>query len=64
MTVLLLQSKFGHYLPYVILGITTVGGGLACVLLPETLDQSLPDTLLDGETFFAHQGYCYNPFNR
>lgn len=54
-------SKFGHFLPYVILGIVTIAGGLVCILLPETLNQNLPDTLHDGETFFGDQGFCYNP---
>ncbi|XP_047471525.1 organic cation transporter protein-like [Penaeus chinensis] len=57
-------SKFGHFLPYTILGVATVVGGLACVLLPETLDQKLPDTLEDGEEFFAGQGCCYDPCAR
>ncbi|XP_047471526.1 beta-alanine transporter-like [Penaeus chinensis] len=57
-------SKFGHFLPYTILGVATVVGGLACVLLPETLDQKLPDTLEDGEDFFAGQGCCYDPCAR
>ncbi|XP_069975149.1 solute carrier family 22 member 21-like isoform X1 [Penaeus vannamei] len=38
-------SKFGHFLPYTILGVVTIVGGLVCVLLPETLDQKLPDSL-------------------
>nr|XP_027224412.1 solute carrier family 22 member 8-like [Penaeus vannamei] len=57
-------SKFGHFLPYTILGVVTVVGGLVCVLLPETLDQKLPDSLEDGEAFFAGQGCCYNPCAR
>ncbi|KAK3875788.1 hypothetical protein Pcinc_009621 [Petrolisthes cinctipes] len=54
-------SKIGHYLPYTILGLVSILGGSICVLLPETLNQILPDTLEDGETFFTGQGYCYNP---
>lgn len=57
-------SKFGHFLPYTILGVVTIVGGLVCVLLPETLDQKLPDSLEDGEAFFAGQGCCYNPCAR
>ncbi|XP_063593179.1 solute carrier family 22 member 3-like [Penaeus indicus] len=54
-------SKFGHLVPYTILGVVTIVGGFVCVLLPETLDQKLPDSLHDGETFFSDQAYCYNP---
>ncbi|KAK3879574.1 hypothetical protein Pcinc_015861 [Petrolisthes cinctipes] len=54
-------SKIGHYLPYTILSLVSILGGSICVLLPETLNQILPDTLEDGETFFTGQGYCYNP---
>ncbi|XP_069188486.1 organic cation transporter protein isoform X1 [Procambarus clarkii] len=57
-------SKYGHYLPYVILGALTVVGGAVCTVLPETLNQSLPDTLEDGETFFSDQTFCYNPCSR
>ena len=58
------QSKYGPGMPYVVLGVITVVGGLACLLLPETLNQNLPDTLHDGETFFADQPLCYNPCAR
>lgn len=54
-------SKYGHYLPYLILGVVTIVGGAICSLLPETINEKLPDSLLDGETYFAEQGYCYNP---
>ncbi|XP_042868887.1 solute carrier family 22 member 5-like [Penaeus japonicus] len=57
-------SKYGHFLPYTILGVVTIVGGLVSLLLPETLDQKLPDTLEDGETFFGDQGCCYNPCAR
>nr|XP_045605465.1 organic cation transporter protein-like [Procambarus clarkii] len=57
-------GKHGYYLPYVILGALTVVGGAVCTVLPETLNQSLPDTLEDGETFFSDQTFCYNPCSR
>nr|XP_045624751.1 organic cation transporter protein-like [Procambarus clarkii] len=57
-------AKYGYYLPYVILGIVSVAGGLVCIVLPETLDQILPDTLEDGETFLTNQSLCYNPCAR
>ncbi|XP_047479820.1 beta-alanine transporter-like isoform X2 [Penaeus chinensis] len=54
-------SKYSYSLPYVIMGVITVIGGLACLLLPETLNENLPDTLEDGETFFSGQSLCHNP---
>ncbi|XP_069957558.1 solute carrier family 22 member 13 [Cherax quadricarinatus] len=57
-------TKYGHYLPYVILGALTVGGGLVCLVLPETLNQNLPDTLEDGEKFFSDQSFFYDPCTR
>ncbi|XP_027213389.2 organic cation transporter protein-like [Penaeus vannamei] len=54
-------SKYGSFLPYVILGAITVLGGVACLFLPETLHEKLPDTLEDGENFFSGQTLCYNP---
>ncbi|ROT81936.1 glucose transporter 1 [Penaeus vannamei] len=57
-------SKFGPAVPYVVLGVITVTGGFACLLLPETLSEKLPDTLEEGESFFAGQGLCHNPCAR
>ncbi|XP_050720191.1 organic cation transporter protein-like [Eriocheir sinensis] len=57
-------SKVGFAVPFIIIGIVSIAGGLVSILLPETLDQDLPDTLHDGETFFRGQGYCYNPWRR
>ncbi|XP_068246337.1 organic cation/carnitine transporter 2-like isoform X2 [Palaemon carinicauda] len=54
-------SKFGHFLPYLIMGIVTVIGGSFCALLPETMNEKLPDSLQDGETYFEGQACCYNP---
>ncbi|XP_073836261.1 solute carrier family 22 member 13-like [Musca autumnalis] len=38
-------------LPLIILGILGIAGGLLSLLLPETLDHDLPQTLSDGEEF-------------
>ncbi|XP_063601034.1 solute carrier family 22 member 13-like [Penaeus indicus] len=54
-------SKYSYSLPYVIMGVMTVIAGLVCLLLPETLNENLPDTLEDGETFFSGQSLCFNP---
>lgn len=38
-------------LPYLIFGSTTVLGGIVTLMLPETLNTCLPDTLMEGENF-------------
>ncbi|XP_063884704.1 LOW QUALITY PROTEIN: organic cation transporter protein-like [Scylla paramamosain] len=57
-------SKLGFAVPFIILGLVSIAGGITSVLLPETLDQDLPDTLVDGETFFCGQSCCYNPWSK
>lgn len=42
-------------LPLLVLGIMGVLGGLLTLLLPETLDKDLPQTLQDGEDFGKDQ---------
>ncbi|CAD7003454.1 organic cation transporter protein [Ceratitis capitata] len=44
-------EKVSPVLPLVILGILGIIGGLLALLLPETLNQDLPQTLTDGEEF-------------
>jgi MFS family permease len=39
------------YLPLVIFGILGIVGGGVTILLPETLDQNLPETMEEGEAF-------------
>lgn len=43
-------------LPLFILGILGIVGGVLALFLPETLDQELPQTLQDGESFGMDQG--------
>ncbi|KAG0708046.1 Solute carrier family 22 member 16 [Chionoecetes opilio] len=57
-------SKIGFAVPFVILGLVSIAGGLVSVVLPEILNQDLPDTHVDGETFFTGQSCCYNPCGR
>ncbi|XP_071514005.1 organic cation transporter protein-like isoform X2 [Panulirus ornatus] len=57
-------SKYGHYLPYLIISLVALSGMVSSLLLPETLRQDLPDSLHDGETFFTNQSCCYNPCTR
>ena len=43
-------------LPLLVLGILGILGGILPLLLPETLDKDLPQTLQDGEDFGRDQG--------
>lgn len=43
-------------LPLLVLGVLGIFGGMMCLLLPETLDKDLPQTLQDGENFGSDQG--------
>ncbi|XP_076052985.1 organic cation transporter protein-like isoform X2 [Oratosquilla oratoria] len=54
-------SNYGHWLPYFVIGIITIVCGLISLILPETLDQKLPDSLEDGENFLVGESCCYNP---
>ena len=60
----LFQSKIGYWIPFVILGVFSVCGGLITLVLPETLGEKLPDSLEDGELFFSKQPIIYNPLKK
>ncbi|XP_045487487.1 organic cation transporter protein-like [Pieris rapae] len=48
-------------LPLLILGVLGIIGGFLCLLLPETMDTELPQTLADGEEFGKDQRFWDNP---
>ncbi|XP_075168893.1 carcinine transporter-like [Haematobia irritans] len=48
-------SNIATVLPLIILGFLGILGGLLCLLLPETVDRVLPQTLQDGEEFGKNQ---------
>lgn len=54
-------------LPLIILGIIGIIGGVLCLFLPETLNEELPQTLVDGERFGMNQRFweipCFKRFD-
>jgi hypothetical protein len=46
-------------LPPVIFGIGPIIGAILCLLLPETMNCELPETIEDGENFGKYE-YCIN----
>ena len=47
----LVGGQFGRALPLLVFGSATVGAGLLCIFLPETLHKHLPETLEDAKMF-------------
>lgn len=47
--------------PLILLGLIGILGGTLALFLPETMDQALPQTLLDGEEFGRHQKFLSIP---
>jgi len=41
----IVQAQFWSGIPSVVFGVLATAAGLACLLLPQTLNRSLPDTI-------------------
>ncbi|ERL86156.1 hypothetical protein D910_03569 [Dendroctonus ponderosae] len=54
-TQILYLAEFWRPSPEIILGLLMISGAVACLFLPETLNQVLPVTLQDGEAFGEHE---------
>ena len=53
------QDVFWSRTSVVIMGGVSIGGGLLVLLLPDTTDYELPQTLEDGEQFCKHHQYKF-----
>ncbi|CAL1289262.1 unnamed protein product [Larinioides sclopetarius] len=51
------MATFGKYIPFLIIGLVAVLASFCGTFLPETLDEILPQTVQDGETFGKNQKY-------
>ena len=61
LTLFFFQSTYYKTLPYIVLGALSVFGGLVCLLLPETANQNLPESVADAERFGAEQSFFEMP---
>jgi MFS transporter, OCT family, solute carrier family 22 (organic cation transporter), member 4/5 len=46
-----LQADYWRPLPLLVIGILALSAGLMSLMLPETLNRKLPETIEDGEKF-------------
>lgn len=56
---ILYLSHILNYLPSLVLGLLSVFGALLCLLLPETLNRKIPDTVEEAEHFGAGESIFY-----
>nr|XP_026483475.1 organic cation transporter protein-like [Vanessa tameamea] len=54
-------ANISQELPLLILGVLGIVGGVLCLLLPETMDTEMPQTLADGENFGKDQRFWDMP---
>ncbi|CAL4095430.1 unnamed protein product [Meganyctiphanes norvegica] len=58
---IVLLGQWSKVASLLVLGVASMLAGLISIMLPETLNRDLPQTLEDGENFGADQGLCYFP---
>lgn len=49
------------YMPVLVIGALSLSAAVVSLFLPETLEQALPQTIEDGESFGKDQGFCFCP---
>lgn len=54
-------GNYSSQIPLIFLGVVGILGGTVALLLPETMDQALPQTLADGEEFGRTQAFWSFP---
>ncbi|GFY44229.1 organic cation transporter protein, partial [Trichonephila inaurata madagascariensis] len=57
-------ANYAKYIPFLIIGLVAVTASMSATLLPETLDEILPQTIQDGETFGRDQRYLMCKWKR
>ncbi|GFQ67488.1 organic cation transporter 1 [Trichonephila clavata] len=57
-------ANYAKYIPFLIIGLVAVTASMSATLLPETLDEILPQTIQDGETFGKDQKYLMCKWKR
>ena len=59
------QGDFSRFIPFVTFGVLSLLAGLLGLLLPETTNRKLPETLLDAEEFGMYvddgETFCKHP---
>ncbi|XP_045031392.1 solute carrier family 22 member 5 isoform X2 [Daphnia magna] len=58
---ILYLSTYYNTLPYIVLGALSIFGGIVCLLLPETANQNLPESVADAEHFGKGQSFFNMP---
>lgn len=51
------------YMPVLVIGALSLSAAVVSFFLPETLEQALPQTIEDGESFGEDQGFCFCPLS-
>uniref|UniRef100_A0A1E1XEI2 Putative organic cation/carnitine transporter n=1 Tax=Amblyomma aureolatum TaxID=187763 RepID=A0A1E1XEI2_9ACAR len=54
-------TEYDKYLPMLVMGILSLIAAVLLFMLPETLNQALPQSIEDGENFARGQSFCFCP---